>query len=116
MTLAPVFSASQFTGKACEGIVTTIVQANNKHNNRLLTLGEIIAVPLQFNPAFRRRHSIYIAALTTWIEPSGSARVAWISWKSEAAPSTSEVTFPARNTPVSTPTSDFGVNINDRAN
>jgi hypothetical protein len=55
--------ASQLTGKAVEAIVRAIARAKYKHNNRLLTLGEFIAVTLQCNPAPRRRHSIDIAAL-----------------------------------------------------
>lgn len=57
-----------------EAIVTAIVQVENKHKNRLLTLGEFIAVTLQCNPVPRSGHLIYIAALAPLSEPSGSVQ------------------------------------------
>lgn len=66
--------AHRLTGKPREAIVTIIVQAGNKHNNRLLTLGEFIAVTLQCDPVPRSVHSIYIAALAPLPESSGSVQ------------------------------------------
>lgn len=73
--LAAVWTvACQLTGKPREAIVTAIVQVKNKHNHRLLTLGEFIAVTLQINTTPRSGHSIYIAALVPLFEPSGSVQ------------------------------------------
>ena len=57
-----------------EAIVTAIVQVESKYNNHLLTLGEFIAVKLQFNTMPRSGHSIYIATLAPLSEPSGSVQ------------------------------------------
>ena len=66
--------ANPLTEKGGEAIVTAIVRVKNKHNNRLLTLGEFIAVTLQYNPVPRSGHSIYIAALVPLAESSGSVQ------------------------------------------
>ena len=66
--------ANPLTGKGGEAIVTAIVQVENNHNTRLLTLGEFIAVTLRINPVPRCVHSIYIAALATLSETSGSVQ------------------------------------------
>lgn len=67
-------SACRLTGKLHEAIVTAIVRADIKHNNRLLTLGEFIAVTLQINTTPHSGYSIYIAVLAQLSEPSGSVQ------------------------------------------
>ena len=65
---------NQLTGALREAIVAAIVRAKNNHNNRLLTLGEFIAVTRQCTPARRSGHANYIAALATLSEPGGSVQ------------------------------------------
>ncbi len=66
--------ANRLTAKPHEAIVTAIVQVENKYKNRLLTLGEFIAVTLRINTTPHSGDSIYIAALAPLAESSGSVQ------------------------------------------
>ena len=66
--------ANPLTGKGGEAIVMTIVQVKSRHNTRLLTLGEFIAVTLRINTTPHSGDSIYIAALAPLAESNGSVQ------------------------------------------